>query len=208
MESMQNGQIRSDGETAFHTTFRCSVRDLPANMQPIHSRGKVVGEETPCFVGSDAYWVAREVSLWRRACWKLVLRCADELLFVSPHLEQLVGHRGTVLPFPIATSQFGEARGLEVSPDRDILYYCSSGLVNERIYRLDWMVDYAKSHSDEKITIVGNSSHPADYDLHLPNVQVIPYVEHEQMPMMPSFGVCINLSESTGEDLRFLVELS
>jgi len=69
-------------------------------------------------------------------------------------------------------------------PDRDILYYCPSGEVNERIYRLGWIVEYARDHPEEKITIIGNSSHPAKYALNLPNVEVIPFVERSQMPAL------------------------
>jgi hypothetical protein len=69
-----------------------------------------------------------------------------------------------------------------VIPDRDVLYYCPSGEANERIYRLSWIVDYAREHPNEKITIVGNISHPANYRIPLPNVEIIPFVERSQMP--------------------------
>jgi hypothetical protein len=37
--------------------------------------GKVLGKKTIVhFVGSDAYWVARELSSWRQAYWRFVLR--------------------------------------------------------------------------------------------------------------------------------------
>jgi hypothetical protein len=45
-------------------------------------------------------------------------------------------------------------------------------------------MDYAGKHPNEKITIVGNSSHPANYQLSLPNVEIIPYVERSQMPAL------------------------
>lgn len=146
---------------------------------------KILGKKTIVhFVGSDAYWVARERSIWRRAYWKLILRLSDVVLYVSPHLEKLTRRRGLVLPFPIATEAFRHSDVLRVSPERDILYYCPSGSANERIYRLSWIVEYAKAHPEEKITIIGNVAHPAKYDLGIPNVKVIPYVDRSKMPLL------------------------
>jgi len=136
------------------------------------------------FVGSDAYWVKRERSFWRRRYWRFVLNCCDLIFYVSPHLEQLVGRKGIVLPFPISTATFRDAKQSSTIPDRDVLYYCPSGEANEKIYRLSWITDFARQHPDEKITIIGNSSHPANYRLDLPNVEVIPYVERSQMPAL------------------------
>jgi hypothetical protein len=147
--------------------------------------GKLLGKKTIVhFVGSDAYWVARELSSWRQAYWKFVLNHCDLLFYVSPHLEEMIGRKGITLPFPIATEQFREARNLQVTPDRDILYYCPSGEANEKIYRLSWIVEYAQTHPEEKITIIGNVSHPATYPIQLPNVEVIPYIERSQMPSL------------------------
>jgi len=136
------------------------------------------------FVGSDAYWMARERSRWRRRYWRLVLNRCDLIFYVSPHLEPMVGRRGVILPFPISTGAFRDARLTKFKPDRDILYYCPSGDANERIYRLAWILDYARDHPTEKITIIGNSSHPANYQPNMPNVEVIPYVERAQMPAL------------------------
>ena len=144
---------------------------------------KLMGRRTIVhFVGSDAYWVARELSSWRQMYWRVVLNHCDLLFYVSPHLEKMIGRTGVVLPFPISTDQFRRARSLKVIPDRDILYYCPSGEANERIYRLSWIKQYAQAHLDEKITIIGNVSHPATYAINLPNVDVIPFVERSQMP--------------------------
>ena len=134
------------------------------------------------FVGSDAYWVNREQSFWRRRYWRFVLNHCDLIFYVSPHLEQLVGRKGVVLPFPISTVAFRNAKQIPISPDRDVLYYCPCGGANEKIYRLSWIVTYAREHPNEKVTIIGNSSHPANYRLDLPNVEAIPYVERSQMP--------------------------
>lgn len=136
------------------------------------------------FVGSDAYWVARELSSWRQMYWKFVLGHCDLLFYVSPHLEAKIGRKGVILPFPIATQEFKRGRLLKVSPDRDILYYCPSGPANERIYRLSWIMEYAGTHPEEKITIIGNIAHPARYATPFPNVQVTPFVKRSQMPML------------------------
>jgi hypothetical protein len=135
------------------------------------------------FVGSDAYWYARETSRTRKWFWRLVLDRADLILYVSPHLETLVGRTGQVLPFPIRTESFRRLSGRR-TPERDVLYYCPSGESNERIYRLAWIVDYAREHPDETVTILGNSAHPAKYRLDLPNVMVIPYVQRDEMPKL------------------------
>ena len=146
---------------------------------------KLLGRKTIVhFVGSDAYWVNRERSFWRRKYWRFVLNHCDLIFYVSPHLETLVGRKGVVLPFPISTGAFRDAKQTRSTPDRDVLYYCPSGEANEKIYRLTWIVNYAREHPNEKITIIGNSSHPANYQLNLPNIEIIPYVERSQMPAL------------------------
>jgi len=136
------------------------------------------------FVGSDAYWVNRERSRWRRRYWCFVLNHCDLIFYVSPHLEALVSREGVVLPFPIATESFRDAKQSPSTPDRDILYYCPSGEANEKIYCLPWILGYAREHPNEKITIIGNSSHPATYQVNTPNVEIIPYVERSEMPAL------------------------
>jgi hypothetical protein len=146
---------------------------------------KLLGRKTILhFVGSDAYWVERELSSWRQRYWRYVLRHCDLVFYVSPHLQEMIGLKGVVLPFPIATEAFKQGKLLQVTPDRDVLYYCPSGEANEKIYRLSWIIDYAKAHPEEKVTIIGNGSHPANYTTHLPNLEVIPYVERSQMPAL------------------------
>jgi hypothetical protein len=147
--------------------------------------GKLLGKKTVVhFVGSDAYWAARELSSWRQTYWRFVLRHTDKLFYVSPHLEEMIGRKGVILPFPIATDQFRRSKSLKRSAERDVLYYCPSGTANERIYRLAWILDYARSHPDEKITVIGNISHPANYQIPLSNVKVIPFVERSKMPAL------------------------
>lgn len=131
------------------------------------------------FVGSDAYRYAREKGL-RKLYWRGIVRACDLILYVSPHLKGLVNRPGVVLPFPINVGLFERFRG-ERRPERDILYYCPSGGENARIYRLDWIRDYARRHPEEKITIIGSPAHPADYRFDLSNVEVIPYVPYEEM---------------------------
>jgi hypothetical protein len=135
------------------------------------------------FVGSDAYWYARETSRIRKWFWRLVLDRVGLILYVSPHLEALVGRKGHVLPFPIRTESFRRLSGQRAA-ERDVLYYCPSGESNERIYRLAWIMDYAREHPAETITIIGNSTHPAKYRIDLPNVMVIPYVQRDEMPKL------------------------
>jgi hypothetical protein len=144
--------------------------------------GKLLRKKTLIhFVGSDAYWMAREKSILRRFYWRIVLRLTDIILFVSPHLKNMVRREGFVLPFPIASSEFQSSQ-LRSQPDRDILYYCPGGARNAEIYRISWIIDYAKQHPNEQITIVGNVTHPARYHVELPNVQVVPYVGRAEMP--------------------------
>jgi hypothetical protein len=130
------------------------------------------------FVGSDAYRYAREKGL-RKLYWKTIVRGCDLVFYVSQHLVSFVGKQGVILPFPIQVSLFQNVR--HASRERDMLYYCPSGIENARIYRLDWILGYAKEHPEQKITIIGNRSHPADYKVDMPNVEVIPFVPYEQI---------------------------
>jgi hypothetical protein len=130
------------------------------------------------FVGSDAYRYAREKGL-RKLFWASVVRASDLILYVSPHLSTLVGRPGATLPFPIRIESF--KKPAKSRYERDTLYYCPGGAENARIYRLDWILDYATQHSEEKITIIGNTAHPADYNVNLPNVEVVPFVTYDRM---------------------------
>ncbi len=144
---------------------------------------KLLGKKTIVhFVGSDAYWLKRDGSRLRQLYWKFVLNHCGLLFYVSPHLQAMVGRKGITLPFPISTDQFRRSKQLTVESERDILYYCPSGGVNEKIYRLDWIVEYARTHPQERITVIGNVTHPAVYKIPLPNVDTIPFVERSRMP--------------------------
>ena len=144
---------------------------------------KLLGKKTILhFVGSDAYWYSRERSVWRRLYWKAVLHLTDLVFYVSRHLQDLVQVNGYLLPFPISTHDFESREIRNIKPERDILYYCPGGTRNAEIYRLDWIVDYARQHPSEKITILGNITHPADFNVNLPNVDVVSYVSRADMP--------------------------
>jgi len=144
--------------------------------------GKLLRKKTVIhFVGSDAYGMAREKSILRRFYWRIVLRLTDIVLYVSPHLKNMVRREGFVLPFPIASSEFQSSQ-LRIQPDRAILYYCPGGVRNAEIYRISWILDYAKQHPNERITILGNITHPARYHVELQNVEVVPYVDRAEMP--------------------------
>jgi len=134
------------------------------------------------FVGSDAYWVNREKSILRRIFWGAILYLNDFVFYVSPHLEPLVGRPGRILPFPIQKDEFTVSPNSK--PERDILYYCPSGAKNQEIYRLDWILQYAKEHPQEKITILGSINCPANYKIPLSNVEVIPSVARSDMPTL------------------------
>ena len=146
---------------------------------------KMLGKKTIVhFVGSDAYWYSRERSILRRLYWRLVLHNTDLVLYVSRHLEQMVGRAGFILPFPIRTDGFRESELRKIKPERDVLYYCPSGTTNEKVYQLHWIIEYARDHPEEKITILGNKTHPANYTIQLPNVQVLPFVPQSEMPQL------------------------
>lgn len=132
------------------------------------------------FVGSDAYRYARERGL-RKLFWRSVIGRCDQVLYVSPHLMKLVGRQGSVLPLPIRIDLFKKSREDTTVPKRDVLYFCPGGSEGAKTYRRDWIVDYARSHPEEKITIIGNSISPADRDFNMPNVEVVPYVPYDRM---------------------------
>jgi hypothetical protein len=130
------------------------------------------------FVGSDAYRYAREKGL-RKGFWASIVRACDIIFYVSPHLSTLVGRPGVTLPFPIRVDLFSKSGAMH--QERDTLYYCPGGVENARLYRLDWILEYARQHPNEKITIIGSPSHPAQSDLYPPNVELVPFVPYDEM---------------------------
>ncbi len=146
---------------------------------------KALGKKTIVhFVGSDAYRVERERSFVKQLYWRTVLGCTDAVLYVSSHLQQMVGREGFILPFPIGMSEFTPSELPKILPERDVLYYCPGGPVNERVYRLGWIIDYARNHPNATVTVLGSIAHPAKYKIDLPNVEVIPDIERGKMPQL------------------------
>jgi len=126
-------------------------------------------------IGSDAlrYVTTRSP---KRYLWKLALKTYDEILYVTKELQQLLNlNKGKVIPIPIDTKIFKKIK--YKGKKRDILYYCPK----PKIYRLDWIIEYAKEHPRETITILG---YP--YLINLPNIKVIPYWPYEKMPILYS----------------------
>ena len=131
-------------------------------------------------VGSDvlAYLNVRGL---RRKLWNLALYVCDEVLYVSEGIQEEMGlERGKVVPIPIDTRLFrkSECEGQR----RDVLYYCP----NPTIYKLEWILEYAKKHPNETITILGHNQ-PSD----LPNVKVCPFVPYHKMPMLYNAHRCL-----------------
>jgi len=123
-------------------------------------------------IGSDAVKFAVTSKSFRKKLWNYTLNTCDEILFVSEELKTIMNvKRGMILPIPIDTRLFKKKD--EKVEKRDILYYCP----NPKIYRLDWILNYAKHHPDETITIIGPFK-----NLNLSNVEVIPEVHPNQMP--------------------------
>lgn len=146
---------------------------------------KLLGKKTILhFVGSDAYRFARQKDIHKQIFWRLVLWLTDLIFYVSPHLMELTNRKGVILPFPISTENFKDPALRGIEPERDVLYYCPVGTTNEAIYRLPWILEYARTHPDESVTIIGSEAYPANYRVDESNVFVIPFVEPSQMPLL------------------------
>jgi len=126
-------------------------------------------------IGSDAFRYATAHGL-KKDLWKLALETYDEVLYVTKELQQLIGlEKGKVVPIPIDTKIFKKLEYKEEK--RDILYYCPK----PKTYRLQWILQYAREHPNETITILSYL-----YSVNLPNVKVIPYWPYEKMPVLYS----------------------
>lgn len=128
-------------------------------------------------IGSDAFRYVNAHGTRERArkkLWDLVLKRSEETFFVTKELKEIVEYKGRIIPIPIDTRIFRKYDGSRKK--RDILYYCPDPIV----YRLEFILDYAKKNPDEAITIVGRCS------VNLPNVEVIPSVPYHEMPLLYS----------------------
>ena len=135
---------------------------------------KMQGKKTIVhFAGSDAYWYSHERSILRRLYWRLILLNTGLVLYVSRRLEQIVGRAVFILPFRIRTNSFRDLG--KIKSERDVVYYCPSGMTSETVYQLHWILRYAHEQPEEKITIQENKIHPASYTIQLPNVEVLPF---------------------------------
>lgn len=141
-------------------------------------KAKLLGKRTFIyFIGSDSYFYkTMNRRLRKLKCWLAIQ--LSEVIYVSDRQRSDVGKRGEVIPFPLDERYFGVSAKSH-SPSRDILYYCPNG--KEELYHLSWILDYARLHKNKKVTIIGNNSNPARYTCNLPNVDVIPCVDQDEM---------------------------
>jgi hypothetical protein len=130
-------------------------------------------------VGSDAFRYVNAHGMRERArkkLWDLVLDRSEERFFVTEELREIMGYeKGGIFTIPIDTRIFRKHENSGMK--RDVLFYCPDPIV----YRLDSILDYAKKHPDETVTIVGYSG-----SVSLPNVEVIKSVSYEEMPLLYS----------------------
>lgn len=131
-------------------------------------------------IGSDVLAYLNAGGL-KRKLWNLALHVCDEVLYVSNGIQEVMGlERGKVVPIPIDTRLFGKS-GYD-GQKRDVLYYCP----NPTIYRLEWILEYAKEHPNKTITILGHTQRSD-----LPNVKICPFVPYHKMPMLYNAHRCL-----------------
>lgn len=130
-------------------------------------------------VGSDAFRyvnVRSGLERIRKKLWDLILDQSEEVFFVTMELKETMGFKkGQIIPIPIDTKKFKKPEF--TGEKRDILYYCP----DPRVFRLEWILDYAKKHSNETITIVGYKG-----TVNMPNIETIPSVPYDEMPLLYS----------------------
>jgi len=128
-------------------------------------------------IGSDAFRYERArrgLDRIRKKLWKLILNQSQEIFFVTRELKEAMGFKGgKIIPIPIDTEKFEkqEYKGEK----RDILYYCP----DPRIYRLDWILNYAEEHPNETITILGYKG-----VVSMPNVEIRSFIPYDDMPSL------------------------
>jgi len=125
-------------------------------------------------IGSDAYRYTKTKKSIKKLLWKLTLNTCNEILYVTKELQQIMKiQKGKILPIPIDTKMFKKQE--YHGEKRDILYYCP----DPDTYRLEWILDYAKKHPNETITVLG---YP--YQVKLPNAKVIHFIPYRKMPQL------------------------
>jgi hypothetical protein len=128
-------------------------------------------------IGSDAFRYVNAYSgleQIRKKLWDLILNQSEKIFFVTKELMKIMKwEKGEVIPIPVDTKMFKKHECSEKK--RDILYYCP----DPRIFQQKWIIDYAKKHPNEKITIIGRVG-----NISLPNIQVIPSVPYDKMPVL------------------------
>jgi len=126
-------------------------------------------------IGSDAFRYANansKLELIRKKLWNLILSQSEEVFFVTIGVKEIMGFKeGKIIPIPIDTKKFKKQE--YAGEKRDILYYCP----DPKVYRLEWIVDYAKKHPDETITILGYKGR-----LNIPNVEIRSFISYDDMP--------------------------
>jgi len=123
-------------------------------------------------IGSDAYKYAKATESMKKKLLTLTLNTCSEILYVTGELKQVMEtEKGKIIPIPIDTRMFKKQK--HQGEKRDILYYCP----DPEIYRLEWILDYAKKHPKETISVLGSP-----HRIRLPNVKVIRFVPYHKMP--------------------------
>jgi hypothetical protein len=123
-------------------------------------------------IGSDAFRHAKTKESIKKMLWKLTLNTCSEILYVTEELKQIMKtEKGKIIPIPIDTRMFKEQKYL--GEKRDILYYCPG----PETYRLEWILDYAKKHPKETVSILG---YPRQ--IRRPNIKVIHSMPYHKMP--------------------------
>jgi len=142
-------------------------------------------------VGTDAHQY-RSCHSWKKRLLNHTLEKACEILFVSQQLKRVSGiEKGCVVPIPVDTKLFVPQK-LETEK-RDVLYYCPSPI----IYRLDWILDYAKEHRDETVTVLGASFNLRHKPSNITFLDSFPYFEmpklyaqHRKLIRMTTYDGC------------------
>jgi len=128
-------------------------------------------------IGSDAFRYERARSgleRTRKRLWDLILSQSEEVFFVTRELKETMGFKkGKIIPIPVDTKIFKKQE--YTGEKRDILYYCP----DPRVFRLKWILDYAKKHPNETVTIVGYKG-----TVNMPNVEIIPSAPYDKMPLL------------------------